>query len=218
MATAGAVARTMTRQATHALAVTCDGPLVDTSLRPYQRDMEPLPAEWPAVRGRDAYLAANGFTLAGYEEKWTQASFLAIDFAVPNTKAHASAIRLHDLHHVATGFGTDLAGEAEISAWELRGGLRGVGLYVASIVMSGAFMGLFVAPRRTWRAWQAGRDARPLWTLGISYNELITLSVEELRARVGAPARGVAFGNQGLHKNAPRGHASTGAEMQPGSG
>jgi hypothetical protein len=179
--------------------------------------MAPLPADWSVGRGRDAYLAENGFTLAAYDAPWTQASFLSIDFAVPNTKPHAAAIRLHDLHHVATGFGTDLAGEGEISAWEVRGGLRGVGLYVAFIVVSGALMGLLLAPRRTLRAWHVAKTARPLWTLGVPYEELVGMSVDQLRSLVGAPAEGVVVGEQGLHKNAPKPERATGRLPSPTS-
>ena len=46
------------------------------------------------------------------------------------------AVRWHDLHHVATRFGTDNVGEGEISAWELRRGLRGLGPYVGAIVLA----------------------------------------------------------------------------------
>ena len=89
---------------------------------------------------RDQYLAENGFTFEGYDAKWTHASFFGVRFRVPNTDSHRVGIMLHDLHHVATGFGTDLVGEGEISAWEAHRGLAPVGLYVASIVTAGAFM------------------------------------------------------------------------------
>jgi hypothetical protein len=163
-----------------------------------------LPATESVRRGRDAYLAENGFTVEAYDEKWTPASFFAIDFAVPNTGKHRWAIQLHDLHHVATGYGTDLAGEGEISAWELRGGLGGLGLYVGTIVATGALMGLLLAPRRTLGAWRSAAGARPLWKVAPRYEELLAMSVGELRALVGAPAEGIASGERGLHKNAPR--------------
>lgn len=161
-----------------------------------------FPGAWRVVRGRDAYLAENGFTVEEYASKWTKASFFAIDFAVPNTPKHRWAIMLHDLHHVATGFGTDLAGEAEISAWEVRGGLRGLGLYVGTIVVSGVLMGMMVAPRRTLRAWKLARSARSLWTQDAKYEELLAMSISELRAYVGVAANGIAEA-RGLHKNAP---------------
>jgi hypothetical protein len=164
----------------------------------------PFPPDWTARRGRDAYLAENGFTVDEYEARWTKASFFMLDFAVPNTKKHRAAIMLHDLHHVATGFGTDLAGEGEISAWEVRAGLRGLGLYVGAIVVSGALMGLMLAPRRTIRAWKAANGARALWTRGLPYDALLAKKIDELRALAGVPREGIATGVRALHKNAPR--------------
>ena len=112
--------------------------------------------------GRTPYLAENGFTVDAYDSKWTDASFFGIRFRVPNTARHRQAIMMHDLHHVATGYGTDLVGEAEISAWEVRRGLRGVGAYVGAIVIAGATAGLVFAPRRTLRAWRASRPGGSL--------------------------------------------------------
>jgi ubiquinone biosynthesis protein Coq4 len=40
---------------------------------------------------------------------------------------------LHDLHHVATGFGTDMIGEGEVSVWETRRRLRPLGQEAAAV-------------------------------------------------------------------------------------
>ena len=86
----------------------------------------------------------------------------------------------------------DLAGEAEISAWELRGGLRPLGLYTGAIVTGGALLGLLIAPRRTWRAFQAGRSGRSLFVRdGLPYEALLELEVGELREQLGVPERGL---------------------------
>jgi hypothetical protein len=183
-------------------------PLPLPPLRPYLFVMLPLPRALSAREGRDAYLAENGFSVAAYDEPWTAASFFAIDFAVPNTRRHRAAIMLHDLHHVATGFGTDLAGEGEVSAWELRGGLAGQGPYVTSLILSGVLAGLLIAPRRTLAAWRAAKGARSLWTQGTAYDALLDKSVGELRQMVGAPLEGIAA-ERGLHKHAPRHGAHT---------
>jgi hypothetical protein len=74
----------------------------------------PIGASVRVRDARDAYLAENGFTVEGYEAKWTEASLFGFRFRVPNTPRHRWAIMRHDLHHVATGYGTDLAGEGEI--------------------------------------------------------------------------------------------------------
>jgi hypothetical protein len=160
---------------------------------------------------RDAYLAENGFTTEAYDSKWTDASFFGVRFKVPNTARHRLAIMLHDLHHVATGFGTDLVGEGEISAWEARRGLRPLGTYVGGIVTSGVLLGLFMAPRRTLRAFRAERGSASLFPLcafskpefAARYKELLGMTVGELRRALGVPDAGVADRPRGLHAYAP---------------
>jgi hypothetical protein len=166
--------------------------------------LSPLPAALAVEQGRDAYLAENGFTVEAYDAKWTEASFLGVKLRVPNTRHHAWAIQLHDLHHVATGYGTDLVGEGEISAWELRRGLRGLGLYVGTIVLTGAAMGMLFAPRRTLRAWRASRGGgSSLFQGKRPYAELLAMSVGELRAELGVPDGGLADQPRRLHAYAP---------------
>lgn len=163
--------------------------------------MEAFPASWTVRRALEAYLAENGFTFEAYEAKWTDASFLGVRFAVPNTRKHRWAIMLHDLHHVATGFGTDLAGEGEISAWELRG-LRSLGLYVASIVLGGVAIGFARAPLRAWSALRS--PGRTLFDDTIAYAQLLDMTVGELRAHLGLPEQGLARGPRALHAYAPQ--------------
>jgi hypothetical protein len=156
----------------------------------------PFPKEWTVGRGRDAYLAENGFTVEAYDAKWTEGSFLGIPVAAPNTRHHRWAIMLPDLHHVATGYGTDLAGEAELAAWEIRYGARALGLYVGSIVLSGVLLFDPSAPLRTVAAWKAARSTRSLYMLLAdvptasregAYQELLGSTVRELRERLGIP-------------------------------
>jgi hypothetical protein len=165
---------------------------------------QPLPATLDVRRGRDAYLEENAFTVEEYEAKTTKASFFGLDFAVPNTKTHRWAIMLHDLHHVATGYGTDLVGEGEISAWELRRGLRGLGFYVGSIVVAGTLAGILFAPRRTLAAWRASDSRGSLFQTTRPYDELLGMSVGELRRELRVPERGVADRPRELHPGARR--------------
>jgi hypothetical protein len=153
-------------------------------------------------QGRDAYLAENGFTIGAYDAPKTDAAVLGVRIQVPNTARHRWAIMLHDLHHVATGYGTDMAGEAEISAWEARRGLGGVGAYVAAIIVSGALSGVLVAPRRTARAWSLPVTTRSLFVENIDYPALLELTIGELRERLGVPQTGLS-GSRSLHAFAP---------------
>ena len=165
----------------------------------------PLPAEWSVQEALQAYLDENGFTVAAYDERRTQAAFLGLRFSVPNPPRHRWAIMRHDLHHVATGYGTDLRGEGEISAFELRGGVRALGLYTGSIVVIGALMGLLLAPIRTCRAWRASVGRSLLGTeRECGYEELLGLSVGQLRERLGLPAVGLSERRRGLYSSAPR--------------
>ena len=166
----------------------------------------PLPGGIPVEQARDAYLLENGFTVEAYDAKYTEASFLGIKLRVPNTRHHAWAIQRHDLHHVATGYGTDLVGEGEISAWELARGLRGLGAYVGSIVLAGAAAGLLFAPRRTLRAWRASRRAGcpdSLFQSQRPYPDLLAMSVGDLRRELGVPQGGTAEHPRRLHAYAP---------------
>lgn len=168
------------------------------------RDL-PLPPEWTVQAARDVYLEENGFTVAGYDAPRTEAAFLKVRFSVPNTPRHRWAIMRHDLHHIATGYGTDLRGEGEISGWELRGGIRALGLYVGSIVFMGTLLGLLVAPIRTWRAFRANARRSLFGTdVECAYEELLSLTVGQLRERLGISASGLNCRRRGVYAFAPR--------------
>lgn len=134
---------------------------------------------------RDRYFADNGFGEdGGYDDAWVVLKFGPVPFPFPNTQGRVRAVRFHDLHHVLTGYGTDLRGESEIGAWELA---AGCGDFVAAwqlnfVAMAG---GLFLAPRRTWRAFVRGRRATSFYA-GYAYDDaLLSKSVAEGRALLG---------------------------------
>lgn len=163
----------------------------------------PLPASMRLRDARDAYLAENGFTVAAYDSPTTDGSFLGMKFAVPNPPSHRRAIRLHDLHHVATGFGTDHAGEAEISAWQARRGLRAAGMYVTAIVMTNALLGAVFAPRRTLVALRTASAGGSLFSMTVDYESLLERTVGELREMLTIPEHGLATHPRRLHAHAP---------------
>ena len=132
---------------------------------------------------RAQYFAANGFNENSYVEKWAKFKIGFLPLVIPNTKSRRGALPLHDLHHVATGYDTTLVGESEIAAFEIAGGC---GRYAAAwLINAGGFaLGLALAPRRVFRAFIRGRHARTLYRDGWR-DELLSLSVAELKARVG---------------------------------
>ena len=158
------------------------------------------------MRVRDAlaaYLTENGFTTESYESATTTGSLFGKRLTVPNPPSHRRAIRLHDLHHLVTGFGTDHAGEGELSAWQARRGLRGVGAYVTAIVLLNTAVGLLFAPRRTLAAFTAAGKGRSLFATNVDYDALLDTPLGELRALLGIPERGLASRPRGLHAHAP---------------
>jgi hypothetical protein len=118
----------------------------------------------PTVAGAlAAHLSRSGLPPDGGDsERFAVVKMGPIPFAIPNTRARKRAVRLHDLNHLFSGYGTDLGGESEISAWELASG--GCGHYAVawSLDLAGLLLGLVAYPRRTWAALSAGRTVRNL--------------------------------------------------------
>lgn len=140
----------------------------------------------PASTMRDArtlYFQVNGFgESGGYDDPWVDFKLGPIPMPFPNTPGRVRAVRYHDLHHVLTGYDTDIVGEFEISAWEIAAGCKG---FVAAwqLNLGGMFGGLLVAPRRTLRAFLRGRHSRTLY--GDDLEALLRSQVGELRTRMG---------------------------------
>lgn len=164
----------------------------------------PVPADWTVQQGLQSYLDENGFKREEYDLSVVDITFWGITFPLPNPPQRQIAVRFHDLHHLVTGYGTDPIGEAEISGWELRRGVRVFGLYVRAIVFLGTLLGLCHSPRRTLRAWRAGGNSAHLPDTTLeNYEAFLKLSVGELRRVYNVPMEGIT-GARSLHEKAPK--------------
>ena len=166
---------------------------------------QPYPPHWSVREALDVYLAENGFSEADYDASVVKVTFWSFTFPLPNPPSRQIAVRFHDLHHVVTGYGTDPVGEAEISAWELRRGIRVFSFFVQCIVIGGSLLGLLHSPRRTLAAWRAGYSFSkvPLQPADLDiYAKLLKLKVGQLRELYGVPEIGVT-GKRMLHYAAP---------------
>ncbi len=150
---------------------------------------------------RDRYLADNGFDTAGYSAEHFEVEIAGRMLRLPNPETRQRAIPLHDLHHALTGYGTDLAGEAEIGAWELVGGCNT--LFLVWINLAAVLTGMVVAPLRTVRAGWRARGQRTLYRDARNYDELLALGLAALRREQGVPAAGQADQPPGHHSKAP---------------
>lgn len=138
---------------------------------------------------RSRYFEANAFgDDGGYAAKWAKLQLGPVPFAIPNSAARVRALKFHDLHHVVTGYATDVVGEAEIGAWEIGSGCAG---FVAAWILNlyAMVLGLlFGAPGAVWRAFLRGRHTRNLYRTAYD-DALLDARLGELRAQLGLAAR-----------------------------
>jgi hypothetical protein len=113
------------------------------------------------LTARDRYLRANGLD-ASYDERWVKLKAGPIPIWFPNAPGRMRAVKLHDLHHLVTGYATDWTGEAEIGAWEIASGC-GSFAWAWALNLAAIPIGLVLAPRRLFRAWVRGRHSRNLY-------------------------------------------------------
>ncbi|HVG22548.1 MAG TPA: hypothetical protein VND45_00205 [Thermoanaerobaculia bacterium] len=130
---------------------------------------------------RAEYFRRAGFASdGGYGDRWVRLkAYGRTVLMFPNTAARTRSVRLHDIHHILTGYETTWAGEAEIGAWELASNCRHH--YVAWVLNSGSvIIGMLLWPRRVLAAFRRGRRSRNLYA-GEYREELLDREVAELR-------------------------------------
>ena len=134
---------------------------------------------------RARYFETNGFgDDGGYAKAWVKVKAGPLRFAFPNSDARRRAVRFHDLHHVVTGYGTDVVGEGEVGAWEIASSCRGfaTGLVLNLLVF---WMGLLVRAPRIYRAFVRGRHSQNLYqTFDGDFDGLLARTVGEVRGRL----------------------------------
>ena len=128
---------------------------------------------------RDLFLRESGLDASGYEAPDFVVRVGPVTLRFPNP----GLLPYHDLHHVITGYRGDFRGEAEISAFELRAG--GATILIRLLCIGALAMAVFVAPLRVLRAWRRARGARSLYALRQPYEQLLGMTVGELRALCG---------------------------------
>lgn len=110
-------------------------------------------------QARAQYFARNHFgNNGGYDARWVKLKVGSIPLCFPNTKGRVRAVRLHDVHHVLTGYETTWMGEAEIGAWEIA---SGCGCYLTAWILNlpAIGLGLILSPQRVYRAFLRGRQS-----------------------------------------------------------
>ncbi|MCI0348359.1 MAG: hypothetical protein L0Z53_02950 [Acidobacteriales bacterium] len=119
-------------------------------------------------QARAQYFERNQFGAdGGYSNKWVRLKAGPISIYFPNTGARVRAVRFHDIHHVLTGYDTSWLGEAEIGAWEVA---SGCGRHYPAWILNlhAMAIGLFLNPRRVYRAFVRGRRSANLYSCEFS--------------------------------------------------
>ncbi|MGD9762791.1 MAG: hypothetical protein AB7V27_03655 [Candidatus Binatia bacterium] len=141
---------------------------------------------------RQLYFEANGFD-GTYSDRWVRLGIGPVALYFPNAAGRKHAVKLHDLHHVLTGYPTTWTGEAEIAAFEIASGCRRFA-WAWGLNIGGLVIGLAIAPRATFCAFVRGRHAGNLYRHGELRDALLECSVRDTRHALGldrpAPAPG----------------------------
>jgi hypothetical protein len=134
---------------------------------------------------RARYFADNAFgDDGGYHDRWVTLYKLGpIRLGIPNTAGRVAAVRYHDLHHLATGYDTDILGEAEIAAWELASGCT---RFPAAWVLNSLALpvGVLRNSKRMQWAFARGCRTRNLYSEPFA-DSLLTERLGALRERLG---------------------------------
>ena len=103
-----------------------------------------------------------------------------LHFYFPNFNARRKAVIKHDIHHLLTTYKTTLAGESEISAWEIASGCKN---YWAAFLIntSGVMLGISINFWGVLKAFSRGRRTKNLYHHQFSNDEALDMKISDLR-------------------------------------
>ena len=103
---------------------------------------------------------------------------------IPNWENRRRAVLRHDIHHLLTGYKSELLGEFEIAAWEIASGC--MNYFAAYLLNSGGLLaGIFFYPRPTFRAFLIGCRTTNLYQLNIDDKTLKNSTIDDLKKQLG---------------------------------
>ncbi len=120
-----------------------------------------------------------------YQDDWFRVYVGHWSFRVLKLGPMIKSLALHDAHHLITGYGTDLRGEAELVGWELAsGGCGRHGLMWIDRIFAFPLMLFF--PRASLRAIQRGWREQNLYCL--KAEQALALDFDDARRRIASRA------------------------------
>ena len=129
----------------------------------------------------EAFYRANDLPKdGGLSSNWFFLKMGPLKIPVPNTKGRKAILYLHDIHHLINAYDTSWKGEAAVSAWEVATGL-GRHWTGWALSLSIFFVGVWLFPKVTFRAFLRGRRTQGLIALNQSREAVLAQSITQLR-------------------------------------
>lgn len=137
-------------------------------------------------QARDVYFQKYGFNMTTYTEAYTVVWLGPIPVFIWNVDGRKVALKLHDLHHVLTGYQANWRGEFQVSAWEIASNCQKY-WFAWFINAGGLALGALAYPKTTKQAFIRGLRSKNLYNtpeadvLGTPFQELLTKNLGETR-------------------------------------
>lgn len=132
----------------------------------------------------DQFFERFGFSSDAYTAKWFAIRVGHFSVYLPNIPNRVKVARMHDIHHVLTGYPANWRGEAEIGAWEIATGCRTS--LVAWFLNGGAVaVGLFLWPGAVVRAFRRGWHSRTNLYHDFDYETLMGKTLKDAKEMIG---------------------------------
>lgn len=148
--------------------------------------MNVFPDEMTIQEALKLLFEKSGIPENAYTAKTFTIQIGSIGIPVPNIPARVKIAKLHDIHHILTGYEVNWKGEAEIGAWELATGCRSS--FIAWYLNTGAMIvGLFMHPIAVIQAFIRGRNTKTNLYYDFHYETILNKTVRELKAEIGLP-------------------------------
>lgn len=135
--------------------------------------------EWLRAKGIRDDLADP---LASYKEAWFRFRWGHREVPLFPLIGVADALQIHDVHHVLTGYDTDLKGELALAAWELGSGGCSWNLFFWIDRLGAMLLGLCLAPVITCGGFRRGLGCTNLH--GQPVHELMSKALEDVRTKL----------------------------------
>lgn len=103
---------------------------------------------------------------------------------IPNWDNRRKAVLRHDIHHLVTGYKSEILGEFEIAAWEIASGC--MKYFAAYLLNSGGLIaGMIIYPKPTFKAFILGCRTTNLYQINIEDEEMKASTIDAMKSKLG---------------------------------